>query len=52
MLLGQRSDMSSVEAIKKDLGLDKPILIQYFSYLNDLSPISVHSTNNDSFWFL
>lgn len=51
MLLGQRSDMSSVEAIKKELGLDKPMAVQYFSYLNDLSPISVHSTNSNSFWF-
>lgn len=51
MLLGQRSDMSSVEAIKKDLGIDKPIVVQYFSYLNDLSPISLFSTNSNSFWF-
>lgn len=51
MLLGQRSDMASVEAIKKELGLDKPIVVQYFSYLNDLSPISIHSSNSDSFWF-
>jgi len=51
MLLGQRSDEASIEAIRKDLGLDKPIYIQYFSYLNDLSPISFHSAEAESFWF-
>jgi peptide/nickel transport system permease protein len=52
MLLGQRSDISSIEAIKKDLGLDKPVVIQYFKYLNDLSPISVHNFSNpDSYWY-
>jgi len=40
MLLGQRSDISSVEAITKDLGLDQPVAVQYFKFLNDLSPIS------------
>ncbi len=50
MLLGQRSDMASVDAIKKELGLDKSLTTQYFSYLNDLSPVSIHSTNSDSFW--
>jgi len=51
MLLGQRSDKSSVEIIKKDLGLDKPLYIQYLSYLNDLSPVSFHSTDKESTFF-
>jgi len=52
MLMGQRSDVSSVEAIKKDLGLDKPLLVQYLNFLNDLSPLSFHNTSNkESFWF-
>jgi len=52
MLLGQRADISSVEAIKKDLGLDKPIALQYVNFLNDISPISVNNTkNNDSYWY-
>lgn len=45
MMLGQRADVSSVEAINKELGLDKPLMVQYLLYLNDLSPISWH--NND-----
>lgn len=53
MMMGQRADISSVENIKKDLGLDKPVFTQYLNYLNDLSPISVHNTNDSSdFWYL
>lgn len=40
-LLGQRSDISTVESIRRDLGLDLPVYKQYFLYLNDLSPISI-----------
>ena len=52
MLLGQRSDISSVEAIKKDLGLDKSLAVQYVNFLNDLSPISFHNfKDKDSYWY-
>ncbi len=53
MMLGQRADSASVAAINHDLGRDKPMIVQYFNYLNDLSPISVHNSNNTaSFWYL
>ena len=53
MMLGQRADIVSVEAINKDLGRDKPLITQYFNYLNDLSPISIHNiTDSKSYWFL
>lgn len=53
MMLGQRADISSVEAINKDLGRDKPMVSQFFNYLNDLSPISIHNkVNPESYWFL
>ncbi|MPL69983.1 Dipeptide transport system permease protein DppB [bioreactor metagenome] len=52
MMLGQRADEKSVEIIKKDLGLDKPLYIQYLCYLNDLSPISFHSLNPESAVYL
>jgi peptide/nickel transport system permease protein len=52
MLLGQRSDIASVEAIKKDLGLDKPVFLQYLNFLNDLSPVSLHNLKNKkSYWY-
>jgi len=47
MVLGQREDISSVEAIKKDLGLDKPLLVQYANFLNDLSPVSIHNLDDE-----
>jgi peptide/nickel transport system permease protein len=53
MMLGQRADITSVEAINKDLGRDKPLFIQFFNYLNDLSPISIHNDiDRDSYWYL
>ncbi|MBI5218342.1 MAG: ABC transporter permease [Bacteroidia bacterium] len=53
MMLGQRADISSVETIKKDLGLDRPLWMQYIKYLNDLSPLSVHNAKNEnSFYYL
>jgi peptide/nickel transport system permease protein len=53
MMLGQRADISSVDAIHKDLGLDKPLLSQYLNFLNDISPISAHNNNNpENYWYL
>ena len=53
MMLGQRADITSVEAINKDLGRDKPLLTQFFNYLNDLSPISIHNDiDKESYWYL
>ena len=53
MMLGQRADLASVEAIRKDLGLDKPIAIQFVNYLNDISPLSVHQTHDpQAYWYL
>ncbi len=37
MMLGQRADITSVDAINRDLGRDKPLIVQYFSFLNDVS---------------
>jgi len=52
MMLGQRADITSVEAINKDLGRDKPLLTQFFNYLNDLSPVSFHNdVDKNSYWF-
>lgn len=53
MMLGQRADSASVAMINKDLGRDKSLGVQYLSYLNDLSVLSVYnSKNKDSYWFL
>lgn len=46
MLLDQRQDSAQLTAIKKKYGFDKPLTTQYVYYLNDLSPVSIHSTSN------
>ena len=53
MMLGQRADNSSVEAIRKDLGLDKPLIAQFGNFLNDLSPFSIHNNSDPgNYWYL
>ncbi len=53
MMLGQRSDISTVESIRKELGLDKSKSLQYIKYLNDLSPLSIHNKQeSESYFFL
>lgn len=42
LTLGQRADILTIEAVTKELGLDKPTHVQFFMYVNDLSPISYH----------
>ena len=48
MMAGQRTDVSTKEAILKELGLDKPLPVQLGYYLNDLSPVSLHDDNIDN----
>ena len=45
MMLGQNESSEQLMIVKKKYGFDKPIVNQYFLYLNDLSPISIHSKN-------
>lgn len=46
MMLGQRSDISSIEAINKELGRNHSLPKQYLIYLNDISPLSILQFNN------
>lgn len=53
MTMGQRSDVSSEEAVKKDLGLDLPLGIRYINFCNDFLPISFHNAvNKESVFYL
>lgn len=52
MMLGQNQTAEQVEAVKQKYGFDKPLGTQYMYYLNDLSPISFHSTRKDNYTFL
>lgn len=49
MMLGQSENSEQVAAIKKKFGFDKPLSTQYVYYLNDLSPLSFHSTNSNDY---
>jgi len=40
MTMGQRADVQSLEAVRKEFGLDQSKPIQLALYINDLSPIS------------
>lgn len=45
MTQGQRSDVQSLEAVRKEFGLDKPLSQQFLLYVNDLLPLTVHQTD-------
>lgn len=48
MLLGQRVDEASLAMVNKELGLDLPWYKQYLLYLNDVCPVSLHSSDSES----
>lgn len=52
MMLGQNEDSEQLALVKAKYGFDKPISTQYLYYLNDLSPISLHSKNEDNYTYL
>lgn len=43
LTMGQRSDAKTIENVRKELYLDKPLGKQFLLYLNDLSPIAFHA---------
>ncbi len=52
MMLGQNEDSLQLAVIKQKYGFDKPLSTQYLYYLNDLSPVSFHSKNQEDYTFL
>lgn len=52
MMLDQREDSEQLQNIRVKYGFDQPITTQYLYYLNDLSPISIHSSNPKNYTFL
>lgn len=45
LTLGQRADVASLNNVRHELYLDKPLPVQFLLYLNDLSPISILDTD-------
>lgn len=48
LTLGQRSDLASIENVRKELNLDKPVTTRYFLYINDIAPIGILPANADT----
>ncbi len=46
MMAGQRADQATLESIRRELGLNRPLPLQYLKYLNDLSFLSIHNPRN------
>ncbi len=46
LIVGQTGDKKTMDNIKSDLYLDQPKWKQFFLYLNDVSPIAFHTTND------
>ncbi len=42
MMMGQRSDIATVEQVRKQMNLDKSLPVRYMLYLNDISPLAIH----------
>ena len=51
MMLDQNEDSVQLEVLKAKFGFNLPLSHQYFFYINDLSPLSVHSINTEDFAF-
>lgn len=45
LVMGQRSDIASVENVRHEMNLDKPLWQRYLIYINDLLPISINHNN-------
>ena len=52
MMLDQREDTEQLQNIRKKYGFDKPVFTQYLYYVNDVSLVSFHSTNQNDYTFL
>ena len=51
MMLGQNETAAQVAIVKKKYGFDQPLSKQYAYYINDLSPISLHSANKKDYTY-
>lgn len=49
MMLDQNESAEQLAIIQKKYGFDQPVGTQYLYYLNDLSPISVHTQGDDNY---
>ncbi len=43
LVLGQTGDSATIQNIRKELALDQPVWKQFMFYMNDVSPIGIHT---------
>lgn len=43
MTMGQRADVQSLQAVRREFGLDRSLPVQFAFYMNDLSAIGIHA---------
>lgn len=43
LVMGQRGDQATQENIRRELNLDKPVWKQFLLYVNDVSPLALHT---------
>jgi peptide/nickel transport system permease protein len=48
MTMGQRSDVQSLDAVRKEFGLDRSKPVQFLLYINDLLPLSIHPATREN----
>lgn len=51
LTLGQRTDATSIENVRKQLHLDKPIGQRYFLFINDLMPLGIYKNQGEPYPF-
>lgn len=51
MMLDQNENSEQLALLKKKFGFDQPVQKQYLYYINDLSPISLHSLDPNDFTY-
>ncbi|GAK89286.1 dipeptide transport system permease protein DppB [Nonlabens ulvanivorans] len=52
MMMGQNESADQLAIVKHKYGFDQSIGTQYLYFLNDLSPLSFHSTNTNDFTYV
>ena len=52
MMLDQNENSEQLALIKKKYGFDQPVSTQYLYYINDLLPVSFHSTTEGDYTYL
>ncbi len=51
-ILGENATQEVIENTRKKWHLDEPLTVQFFSFLNQISPISFHPSDPASVWYI